>query len=422
MSLQSVGGVRVANGRITPMSGVVERRRVGVSDPSEEKTHRRRQALPEGLRHAVICGSCPPGWVPLEFGRMLSRDLLGEGESAITAALADVRPSTGVLLVYPDAADDALESSVLRSFGLIIICYPDAPEGILEQLAGAQKHALVQRTAVLLDCPVPSRRQEDAPHPTWVSTDGIVPELATLLVRGAMTGATSRVLTKDDLNHAVRTMREDIQQVSRDSAAVSHLYDTLGGHTARLSAGGWAASYETLALLTDVTLAAPGPLTVVEFGSGASTLAVARCLEVRARAGDRLVSVEHDARYLEETLRRLRLAALEQYAELVLAQLAGAPGESWYDMEAVVGAGVDHIDLAFVDGPPRALGQRRLAAKYLAERLRKGATLIVDDVDDAVVEEWLLLPEWARHDLLLEVSQRSGRSVLLTVRRSDGGG
>ncbi|WP_157575007.1 class I SAM-dependent methyltransferase [Jiangella muralis] len=180
--------------------------------------------------------------------------------------------------------------------------------------------------------------------------------------------------------------------------------------------GGWAMEPTTLfrlVRLVDQTR----PAMVVECGSGASTVWLAYALE--SLGGGRLVSLEHDERYAEQTRRTLEEHGLSGVAEVRHAPLSEVEvnGETftWYDPTAV--QDLKDIELLLVDGPPRASGPRARypALPLLGTRLAPGARIVLDDVDRPEEQEaadaWL-----AETPGLVREGSETDRSALLTYR------
>lgn len=158
--------------------------------------------------------------------------------------------------------------------------------------------------------------------------------------------------------------------------------------------GGWAIEADFGELIAREIHA--GAETVVELGSGVSTLLAARMLG--RTANGRLVSVEHHAEYLAQTRRTLERDGLEDVVALVLAPLVeqtlrGVATE-WYDVGPIVD-GLDGrlIDLVVVDGPPSVRDDARWPVvealrPYLSER----AVILLDDGraarESAIAERW----------------------------------
>jgi predicted O-methyltransferase YrrM len=154
----------------------------------------------------------------------------------------------------------------------------------------------------------------------------------------------------------------------------------------------WALSPQVLLeVVRLVSAAGPAP-TVVELGSGDSTLWIAQTLADR---GDgRLVSFEHDEKYACRTRRRLAEAGLAEWVDLRVAPLRAVEIEResylWYSTFE----DLERIDLLLVDGPPGDTGRcaRLPALPLLLPALADGAVVLLDDVDRADEQE--ILDRW----------------------------
>lgn len=143
--------------------------------------------------------------------------------------------------------------------------------------------------------------------------------------------------------------------------------------------GGWVAAADFLLLLARQVLEQK-PRLVVEFGSGVSTVIIARCLQLNGYG--RLLSFDHDAGFAELTRRRLKRAGVE-------GEVSAAPlrpgihgyGGSWYDH----GELPDDIDLLVIDGPPAwreaEAESRGSAAPAAFAKLAPGGVVLLDDAD-----------------------------------------
>jgi len=138
------------------------------------------------------------------------------------------------------------------------------------------------------------------------------------------------------------------------------------------------------------------PKTVVELGSGFSTILIAAWLK---REGDgRLVSFDHEPYWAEKCRAYLRLQSLDPYADVRDAPLGsrqiGSETFLWYSLESRIGD-IQGIDLLVVDGPPSRRGQstRWPALPVFHDRLSKDAAIFVDDgnrpAERAMVEAWM---------------------------------
>lgn len=132
---------------------------------------------------------------------------------------------------------------------------------------------------------------------------------------------------------------------------------------------------------------------IVECGSGASTVVLARLL--RERGAGSVVAVEHDGAWAALVEDLLRSEALDDVARVVHAPLEGDP--PWY-ARAPLAAMPDEIDLLVVDGPPAfASGEARRRAPALGffeSRLVEGAVVVLDDLDRPGERE--VLAAWER--------------------------
>ena len=174
------------------------------------------------------------------------------------------------------------------------------------------------------------------------------------------------------------------------------LVDELLAGGPAIEASAWSLARPGLALVCD--LVAAGRQTIVECGSGLSTIVLARLL---ARIGKgELHAIEHDADWAALGRRRLAAERLGGVASVIEAPLRNDPiadpGCRWYDPRSL-DALPRGIDLLLVDGPPASPeaglgGSRYPALPRLADRLAPGAAIVLDDADRAgerrVLERW----------------------------------
>ena len=119
------------------------------------------------------------------------------------------------------------------------------------------------------------------------------------------------------------------------------------------------------------------PAHVVELGSGASSLVIARALQ--RNGGGSLTSFDQHAKFVEEMPGWLAQHGLG--AEFVHAPLAdhrdGAPGP-WYSLQHLP----DAIDMLVIDGPPWAVHPLiRGRAEVLFDRVVPGGIVLMDDAN-----------------------------------------
>ena len=172
--------------------------------------------------------------------------------------------------------------------------------------------------------------------------------------------------------------------------------------------GSWKADTGLLTLLADHILS-ERPRLVVEFGTGASTLIIAKALELAG--GGTLISFEQHEDFVAKT--RGWLAEHGLSADLRAVPLVpspcGWPG-LWYDH----GPLPNGIDLLVIDGPPWTIHPlTRGAAETLFGLLSPSATIILDDA--ARPGERIVAQRWRkRHPLLsFELCTKSTKGMLI---------
>lgn len=129
-----------------------------------------------------------------------------------------------------------------------------------------------------------------------------------------------------------------------------------------------------------------GDKSIVECGSGVSTLVLARCIQLK---GGNLISLEHDELYAAMTENWLRDRGLRELVKLYQAPLTGNPPN--YDLSGVF---IDNVDLLVIDGPPASVHPMvRHGARQLFPMLSKGALVLMDDLhrdgERAVFKKWM---------------------------------
>jgi predicted O-methyltransferase YrrM len=173
--------------------------------------------------------------------------------------------------------------------------------------------------------------------------------------------------------------------------------------------GGWAASPDLVLTLVGEVLSRR-PALVVECGSGVSTLWMSLVID-HFGLDTRIVSLDHDPVYAEQTRQTLRDHGVAHVAEVRDAPLAptGLPGHDtpWYALESV--EDLHDIGLLFVDGPPDATGPlvRLPAVPLLKDRLAPRASVVLDDVvraaEQEVTSRWAaILPDFTLTRLSLQ--------------------
>lgn len=146
-------------------------------------------------------------------------------------------------------------------------------------------------------------------------------------------------------------------------------------HDALPHLGSWKADMGLLKLLVDHIMAEK-PKTVVEFGTGASTLVIAKALKL-AGVDANYLSFDQHQEFSDKT--RDWLAEHGLSADLRAAPLRSSPGGwpgLWYDH----GPLPDNIDLMLIDGPNWSIHPyTRGAAETLFGKIAVGGVVMLDD-------------------------------------------
>lgn len=150
----------------------------------------------------------------------------------------------------------------------------------------------------------------------------------------------------------------------------------------------WAITESGFAAMVD-DLRPLEPRRILEFGSGRSTVRLAR-----AFPKSEIFSVEHDERFHRETLVMLDKYAPEatvraEHRPLTLRFIRGAPYRTYQKPFLP-----ESLDAVIIDGPSNFAGRGREAALYLcADRLRVGGRVYLDDFERMgerqIVANWL---------------------------------
>lgn len=177
--------------------------------------------------------------------------------------------------------------------------------------------------------------------------------------------------------------------------------------------GSWKADTGLLSLIVD-HIFEQKPRLVVEFGTGASTLVIAKALKMAG--GGRLISFEQHADFVEATHKWLADHGLT--ADIRAVPLSPSPGGwpgLWYDH----GPLPPNIDLMLIDGPPWVIHPlTRGAAGSLFEHVAQGGTVMLDDAarpgERLVARRWK--KAWPQFDFRLWKGGSKG-TLIGTKRR-----
>jgi len=148
------------------------------------------------------------------------------------------------------------------------------------------------------------------------------------------------------------------------------------------------------------------PNLILELGSGLSTVIIAMILKKIGHG--KLVSVEHDKKYLDKTREYLEIHGLSQLVKLIHAPLkeihVGGRKFLWYTPESF--KSVRDIDMLIVDGPPGNTCKlaRFPAMPVLYEKLSKNAIVVIDDMvrkdEQEMLKKWVRIYKDIKYELL----------------------
>lgn len=178
---------------------------------------------------------------------------------------------------------------------------------------------------------------------------------------------------------------------------------------------GWAADSDLLTELSRIVLEQK-PLTVLELGSGLSSVILSATLRKNGRG--QLFSIDHDTEYAAATSRLLSQNALNSFAKVLVAplhtQIIHDYEHIWYDLSALEIP--SRFDLVFVDGPPSVRGARSRAPALdiFWPMLSIGGCIVLDDAERK--DEKAMIAKWAdrnRNAKITSVSTLKGCTVIL---------
>jgi predicted O-methyltransferase YrrM len=186
------------------------------------------------------------------------------------------------------------------------------------------------------------------------------------------------------LSRGLYGLRVQVDRTPSASAELDRVYRRLVHHVHPMpELGGWAMTSPTLVWVVD-QISSGRVSTILECGSGSSTVWFALALEQRGAPG-RIVSLESSPAYADKTRAKLAELGLTHRAQVLTAslidlELPGRDLQPWYDL-SVLADEITGVDLLFVDGP---VGDTSPQARYpalpaLADRLTDDALVLLDD-------------------------------------------
>jgi predicted O-methyltransferase YrrM len=156
----------------------------------------------------------------------------------------------------------------------------------------------------------------------------------------------------------------------------------------------WAVAPDLAQILLS-TIFSERPNTIVECGSGTSTLLMSYCLKQNGQGF--ILSLDDGEQFADATRRNLRAHSVEEWAKVIHAPLREIQlnGKRWQWYDTAFLENVGSVDLLIVDGPRGSLGHmmRYPALPLLFSRLSPRAVVILDDSrrpdEKQIVDAWL---------------------------------
>lgn len=159
------------------------------------------------------------------------------------------------------------------------------------------------------------------------------------------------------------------------------------------------------------------PETVVELGSGSSTIVAA--YQVKKNGNGHVIALDHDEGWGGITADWLKEHELTSWAEVRIAPLEPVMTDEgshrWYNLEKL--EDVKKIDLLLIDGPPDifGFGLRYPALYCLADRLSENGVIVVDD---CIMPRWKdMVIKWAKENAFTVESRFLNEKDSLFLRR-----
>jgi len=156
----------------------------------------------------------------------------------------------------------------------------------------------------------------------------------------------------------------------------------------------WTATDSFLSLIADVCFENK-PQTIIEAGSGISTVLCAACL--REIGCGKVISLEHDEQYAKRTANWIASNHLNDWADVYVTPLRhydiNGNGYLWYDFEAATHR-VDVVDMFVVDGPPGRIHRliRYPCLPLFADKITTKTIVIMDDAqrsdEQEIIRRW----------------------------------
>jgi hypothetical protein len=217
--------------------------------------------------------------------------------------------------------------------------------------------------------------------------------------------------------------REDLDVLYDQIAGLIQIQSAMSGGPVLKPLREFAISPDTMAWILADLQERESP-TIVEFGSGQSTVIFAFCL--KHKGAGRLISFEHDPVYAASIRRQLETCGVGERVDIQILPLVdrepvGAlPACQTYAIPDPPGL---VVDLALIDGPPywNGASARYYPLQWAVERLSANGAAYLDDT--VRVDERRVVSELSTHrpDLLIE-DLRAQKGLTRFTRRGPGAG
>jgi predicted O-methyltransferase YrrM len=171
--------------------------------------------------------------------------------------------------------------------------------------------------------------------------------------------------------------QEDLDVMYNQIAGLFQIQNAMRGEAVLKPMRGWALSPDAMACVLADLQKRTMP-TIIEFGSGQSTIVIAAALK---HHGGRLISVEHDPDYSKTIQEQAAACRVSDMIEFVHSPLIGeesAPHGRSYDLTALPNV---QVDVALIDGPPIMNGTytRLSPLRWAVQHLTQAGSVFLDD-------------------------------------------
>lgn len=185
--------------------------------------------------------------------------------------------------------------------------------------------------------------------------------------------------------------------------------------------GGWALTADSAALMVREIIL-HNPRTVVELGSGVSTILLGKVLK-KSNTNAKIISLDHDKNWADKTKSLVEKAGLEDIVEVKYAPLQKYQIDdseyNWYELPEELKE-LDKIDALIIDGPPHnsnPQGKARYPAMpILHPKLAQNSIVYVDDASRKDEKEMVDL--WMKDDSAWELETFDTADGVAVLKRS----